>query len=161
MYALRLDGLKEAFPALVSTDKAGESYIDYVGMIPLLVEAINTLSAEIAELRADAGLEPSRTRAAQAGIDNAEAENPYLGQNTPNPCTGVSRIDYRLPEGASEACIYVYDLQGLQIKSYRLDTRLLDGTISVSADEYNAGMYIYTLIADGCELGTRRMIITR
>ena len=75
--------------------------------------------------------------------------------------TGVSRIDYRLPEGASEACIYVYDLQGLQIKSYRLDTRLLDGTISVSADEYNAGMYIYTLIADGCELGTRRMIITR
>ncbi len=161
VYALRLDGLKEAFPALVSTDKAGESYIDYVGMIPLLVEAINTLSAEIAELRADAGLEPSRTRAAQAGIDNAEAESPYLGQNTPNPCTGVSSIDYRLPKGASEACIYVYDLQGLQIKSYRLDTRLLDGTISVSADEYNAGMYIYTLIADGCELGTRRMIITR
>ena len=161
VYALRLDGLKEAFPALVSTDKAGESYIDYVGMIPLLVEAINTLSAEIAELRADAGLEPTRTRAAQAGINNAEAENPYLGQNTPNPCTGVSSIDYRLPKGASEACIYVYDLQGLQIKSYRLDTRLLDGTISVSADEYNAGMYIYTLIADGCELGTRRMIITR
>ena len=62
----------------MSTDKAGESYIDYVGMIPLLVEAINTLSAEIAELRADAGLEPTRTRAAQAGINNAEAENPYL-----------------------------------------------------------------------------------
>ena len=36
--------LKEFFPELVETDKDGNNYIDYTGLIPVLVEAIKEQS---------------------------------------------------------------------------------------------------------------------
>jgi hypothetical protein len=35
------------------------------------------------------------------------------------------------------------------------------GSITIQANELKAGMYLYTLIADGAEVGTKKMILTK
>jgi len=48
-------------------------------------------------------------------------------------------------------------MQGAQVKSYTITNR---GNTSVTIDGYTleAGMYLYTLIADGKEVDTKKMI---
>ena len=38
--------VKEVYPELVRTDSAGYMYVDYIGMIPLIVNALNEIQAK-------------------------------------------------------------------------------------------------------------------
>ena len=62
-----------------------------------------------------------------------------------------------LPGANNGLCIY--DLQGKQIKQI-LIARRGEGSQMISGSELTAGMYLYTLIADGNEVDTKRMILT-
>ena len=55
--------------------------------------------------------------------------------------------------------IYIYDMQGTQLKKVQLNGK---GTeiITVQGSELKAGMYMYTLIVDGKEIATKKMILT-
>ena len=50
-------------------------------------------------------------------------------------------------------------MQGVQIKSIQVNNRGKDSEI-INGAELKAGMYFYTLIADGQEVDTKRMILT-
>lgn len=39
--------VKEVYPELVRTDSAGYMYVDYIGMIPLIVNALNEIQAKV------------------------------------------------------------------------------------------------------------------
>jgi trimeric autotransporter adhesin len=58
-----------------------------------------------------------------------------------------------------KAVIYVYDIQGKQIKSINLTGRE-QGTIIIHGSELLPGIYYYSLIADGKVIGTEKMILT-
>ncbi len=55
--------------------------------------------------------------------------------------------------------MYIYDLQGKQIRFEQLQKKN-QGYIEVNAKTLQPGMYIYAIIVDGVELGSKRMIIT-
>ena len=56
--------------------------------------------------------------------------------------------------------MYIYDMQGSQIKNIS-DLVKGEGAVTIEGHELSAGMYIYTLIADGKEIDTKRMILTK
>ena len=56
--------------------------------------------------------------------------------------------------------LYVYDLQGTQKLAIEITERG-ENSVNITASKLPAGMYIYTLIADGKEIDTKRMILTK
>ncbi len=55
--------------------------------------------------------------------------------------------------------IYIYDMQGTQVKKLQINNRE-NTSIGIQGSELKAGMYMYSLIIDGKEIDTKRMILT-
>jgi hypothetical protein len=84
----------------------------------------------------------------------------FLYQNTPNPFSSNTEITCNLPETAKQAVIYIYNLQGVELKSYRI-TQTGYNRITIHASELPAGMYLYSLVVDNEIIDTKRMILTK
>jgi len=166
--------LEKVFPELVSSDDDGNLYVDYVSLIPVIIEAmkeqqdvIEAQSKKIAELAGDAGanvLLPGSSQARSLAVQGQNeaiaadaAANAFLYQNEPNPFSQSTRIRYFLPQEVQSAFIYIFNMQGALIKSLPANAV---GSLTIEASELAPGMYIYSLIADGKEVDSKRMIVT-
>ena len=160
-YGISVDGLREAFPDLVYEDQKGNPCINYIEMIPLLVHCIGELKAEVARLEAIASGKANMQKApAATGMEETAAVVAALGQNEPNPFTENTEIAYVLPGDARSAALYIYDMNGAQIDAFPI-TSGGAGTITVEGGRLEAGMYLYSLMADGKVIDTKRMILTK
>jgi hypothetical protein len=92
-------------------------------------------------------------------FNSRNIEGAILYQNEPNPFSINTKIKYFLPKQVSQAQLLIFDMQGALIKTYHILSREQGNTI-VTSGELNAGMYIYTLVADGIEVDSKRMILT-
>ena len=81
-------------------------------------------------------------------------------QNNPNPFTSETEIRMTVPDQVRNASVMIYNLEGKQMKNMQVNDR---GEVSVKilGNELSAGMYLYTLIADGKVVDTKRMVLTR
>lgn len=157
-YGLLAQEVETLYPELVAKDEQGCLSINYVELIPLLIQSINDLNEEVQALKGT-----SVKRAPSASTTNAPLEEngvPLLYQNNPNPFSQATVIKYQLPQTVQTAYLYVYDMSGKQLGSHILLDRG-EGQLTISANEYHAGMYLYSLIADGQEIDTKRMILTK
>lgn len=155
--------VKEVFPELVHTDKSGYMYVDYIGLIPVLVQSINELRAELAEVKGEQEEEiPAMQAPQQAGQSEIEASlhAAKLYQNAPNPWSSETVIRYILPETVAHADIYIYDLQGKQLKCIPAQGRG-ESRVTLTARNLDAGMYVYALVADGALIDSKQMILTK
>jgi hypothetical protein len=82
-----------------------------------------------------------------------------LYQNSPNPFSQTTTIEYFIADNVQKAMICIYDMNGTQLKSIQLHQRG-DGSITINGNELKAGMYMYSLIADGHLVDTKRMVLT-
>jgi hypothetical protein len=161
--------LQKIFPELVCEDKEGYLSVDYIGIIPMLVEALKgqdsilTIQAtqikELQNLVKNCGLKSAQLSSVVNPI-NPQEEAPSLDQNFPNPFNQSTQIGYYLPDASRTAVLYVYNMNGLQIKSIPIQSRG-KGSVIIHGSELVSGMYIYTLIVDGKEIDTKRMILTQ
>ena len=153
--------IQKIYPNLVVEDEDGMLAIDYTGFIPLLVEAYKDLAGKVKEqeelIEALLGQKaPSYMPASVNGVADSKAS---LKQNKPNPFNTTTTIECNVPQSVASAFICVYDLQGKQVN--RIDIRERgDVTNVIDASYFTPGMYIYSLIADGVEIDSKRMIIT-
>ncbi|HOF15276.1 MAG TPA: tail fiber domain-containing protein [Bacteroidales bacterium] len=92
--------------------------------------------------------------------NNNTLDEPILYQNTPNPFNTNTQISYYLPTTVQTAYLYIYNLNGTQLKSYTLTQRGVQA-ITVYASELPAGMYLYTLVVDNEIIDNKRMILTK
>ncbi len=167
--------LQKVFPELVSEDKDGLLSIDYIGLIPFIVEGIKeqqrTITAQsekIKELETLLSGYNGTAALRSAAIDNSvtglkniptgELNNAFLYQNTPNPFREKTEIRYFLPTEVQSAEIYIFNMQGSLMKKIPAGHI---GSIEIKGSDLKAGMYLYTLIADGKEVDTKRMILTQ
>lgn len=151
--------VEEVLPDLVFTDDDGYKAVDYASLIPVLVEAIKDLSAEVEALQAG-NAAPASGKGATGATDLNEFAPASLFQNVPNPFNTETEIRYFLPENVRNASLLVFDMNGKQIRSIALNSRGND-SVRIGANELGAGMYLYSLIADGEEIATKRMILTQ
>ena len=160
-YGLVAQEVKEVFPDLVYEDGNGMLSVNYLEIIPLLISTVKEQEARITELE-NASAKDSLVRRVKAAEDKSDmlAVEAELFQNTPNPFTDNTAISYFLPNEVSDAAIYIYDMQGTQLQKHVL-TQRGNATLTISGGTLNAGMYLYSLIADGKAIDTKRMILTK
>ena len=161
-YGIPADQLEAVFPDLVRDNEDGTKSVNYVEMVPILVQAINELSAKVSALQRQVNGTPSvRKVQATTGVESpAESlDIVSMGQNSPNPFGNSSVIPLNIPANAQQACINIYDLSGKQVKRIAVTAR---GTTSVTvyAEGLSAGIYIYNLVVDGQVCVTRKMMVT-
>ena len=153
-YGFLAQEVQKLYPELVQEDGDGYLSINYIELIPLLVQAVQELSVEVESLK---GATQNRVMSREHEIDNCKA---ILYQNNPNPFTTDTQIGYNLPESTTSASLYVYNMNGAQIADYPITT-FGTGSVIIKAGVMDAGMYLYTLIADGQVVDTKRMILTK
>ena len=159
-YGFLAQEVQQVLPDLVTTDKDGYMYVDYIGLIPVLVNAIQELQGELAELK---GENPMLSPSVKPQDNNAmltERTATVLSQNDPNPFSSDTNIGVCLPDDVAQAAIYIYDLQGKQVRRLDVPERG-QTTVTLRGGDLQAGMYIYALIADGKELASKKMILTK
>ncbi|MDE7465075.1 MAG: tail fiber domain-containing protein [Muribaculaceae bacterium] len=163
IYGFLAQEVREILPDLVYEDSEGLLSIDYQGFIPVLVDAVKGLRTEAAEMRQTIEEQQKKIERLENGgrnLSQGTGENQAtLSQNRPNPFRTETEIKCHLPENVSDAFICIYDLNGNQKRRIVLTDRG-DVSVTVSANSLNAGLYLYSLIADGVEIDSKRMILT-
>ncbi len=157
---LLAEEVEAGVPEAVVTLDDGSKGISYSDLVVVLIDAVNELSTKVTMLEeqlAEARDVAPEMRAVAGDAATADAKT-YVEQNAPNPSDGETVIRYGLADDVSDACLCIYDLQGRQVKRIELAGR--QGQVVVAASELGAGMYIYSLIADGREVASHRMILT-
>lgn len=163
--------LQQVYPQLVEYNaKTDLLSVNYEKLIPVLIGAIQeqqetiiTMGKALKSLQNDCCTEKETKT---GSVQQNDATNMFsvdvaaLEQNTPNPFNENTTIRYSLPDEVQKAVLYIYDMQGTQIKSYLLAQRG-NSSITINGSELKAGMYLYTLIADSKEVDTKRMILTK
>jgi hypothetical protein len=83
------------------------------------------------------------------GIDETKANGLAIGQNFPNPASGITTINYSLETASSQVSLVVTDVTGKTIQVINQGTKA-PGLYNVSLDASNfaAGVYNYTLQTD-------------
>ena len=157
--------VEEVFPEIVKTiDSTGGKLLSYTSMIPYLIEAIKEQQEKITELekiitKKDA-YESSELKSTSLFTEEESIESPAsLSQNKPNPFSSETRIEMFVPQSVANATLYVYDLQGKQVKSITVTGR--GATFeTIHGSELQAGLYIYSLVTDGKLVGSKQMVLT-
>lgn len=168
-YGLAADQLKAVYPELVYEDTNGNVSINYIEMIPLLVQAINEIKTEndhlktaLSELQGE-GLYHAKTRKSvemTTSINTADEAILSLSQNKPNPLSTSTSIEVSVPEYVKTAALFIFDMSGKQIKCIDITERG-SSCIPVTSDGLADGMYLYSLVADGKVVGTKKMILVK
>ncbi|MEL6733567.1 MAG: tail fiber domain-containing protein [Bacteroidota bacterium] len=178
--------VKEAYHPHEFIDENGElqtkkgmtfKSVNYMSLVPLMIGALQEFKAEtetkLAQAEQAIAAKDARIadlEAAVAALQGNSVEAPAnsswpsfgdaeLFQNTPNPFTEQTTIRYNLPQNFERAALYVYDMNGRQVNSFNNLSR--KGSLTIEGSTLDAGMYIYSLIVDGQEIATKRMILTK
>ena len=138
-YGLSAEQLEETFPDLVTEDKDGNKYINYVEMVPILVQAINELSAKVEALEAERG-NSKAIKAKSAHVDIAD------------------NVNLTIPNKAQKIQLNIYDLSGKMVRATDVNE---SGDIGLSAYTKGlpAGTYAYSLIVDGKKQKARKIMV--
>lgn len=164
MYGFIAQEIEKEFPELVKTDSVTNlKAIDYDGMIPILLQSIKEQQKMILQLQEllinDAGVSKEKISKRKSTIENVVTTENSLFQNAPNPFSQKTTIGYSLNENAQDARICLYDMNGTQIRSIKVNSTG-QGNIVIDAKQLKAGLYLYSLIVDGILVDTKRMVLT-
>ncbi|MDD2635372.1 MAG: tail fiber domain-containing protein [Bacteroidales bacterium] len=146
-----------------SNDTNDVKLLSYTGLIPYLIEAIKEQQLEIEHLK-DVIYNNDISRSVLPNKNLLDSEFPekekaLLYQNNPNPFIENTNIKYYIPNESGNASIMIFNLQGSLLKTIYLHDKGF-GNIIINGGDFEAGMYVYSLIVNGKETDTKRMILT-
>ncbi len=133
--------------------------VNYNGIVSVLTTAVNELNTEMKVLKEElAELKSSITSMRTNNGTSIDNNNGIiLEQNIPNPFTDKTTIKYQLPQGTSKASLMVFDLNGRIVKEFVLTENKSE--LTIDATQIGKGLFIYSLLQNGQELMTKKMII--
>lgn len=163
-FGLIAQELQEVYPNLVYEKDNGYLAVNYVELVPVLMQAIKELNAKVAMLEAGkVNLSPlisGEQETLSFPLNQGQWAGSSMEQNVPNPFTEKTDIAIYLPESVREATLYIYDLSGKQLEQQPVEGRG-ETVMTIHADKMDAGMYVYSLIADKKVVTTRKMIVVK
>jgi hypothetical protein len=154
--------------AVFTNDSTKNKLLNYNSIIPYLVEAIKEQQIQIKELSnrisnfQNALNNNSHLSANQPNVEapNITPENARLEQNIPNPFSIETKINCFIPASAHSAYLYNFDVDGRQLKQFHI-TGKGDQVININGTGMIPGIYFYSLVIDGQNVETRKMILTK
>lgn len=155
-YALSADELEHIFPELVYVNDDGSKSINYLELIPLLIQSIRELNIEVNRLKGENSLYSQKNT---TNIQTINESVVTMGQNSPNPFRTTTNIKINIPFFTNDASILIRDTTGAIIDEIKLEQKG-EYTIDYSANGLQSGIYLYSLVVDGQTIETKRMIVT-
>lgn len=148
--------LEEILPNSVIIDESGDYAVDYNSIIPVLAQAIKEQNEVINSLQERINqLEGNSTHTKDVNPENGN----ILFQNTPNPFDSKTTIEYSISNMEQSAFIIIYDLNGKELIKTQVEEG--KGRISIDGGSLLSGMYLYSLVVDGQEQDTKRMVLSK
>ncbi|PSK92534.1 tail fiber domain-containing protein [Taibaiella chishuiensis] len=190
-YGVIAQEVQKVFPELVKIDTKGILSVNYIGLIPVLIEAMKEQQGQIAEKTGALDALSRQTELLQKIVAAQETEiatmktqlntivntcctqarqendgsathatGVKLYQNSPNPFSAKTEISYFLPQNVAAASLYIFNLQGSLLKEIPVTARG-KGSVIIDGAALSPGMYIYSLIVNGQEADSKRMVLTK
>ena len=161
-YGLLAQELQRIYPELVHKGQDGYLGINYVELVPILIRSIQELKAELDEVKGNS----SRMEARSASLEEETTDvlsstihRNVLYQNTPNPFKEQTVIRFKLADNVQNASICIFDMTGKMLKKLPISSDM--ESVSIGGYELGEGMFIYSLVVNGKEIDTKKMIITK
>ncbi len=149
--------LQELFPDLVVEGQDGYLAVNYVELVPVLIRSIQELKEELDAVK---GVGEAQKSPSASGIANSKASaKNVLYQNTPNPFKEQTIIRFRLADDVQDAAICIFDMSGKMLRKLPISSG--DSQVSIAGYELGEGMFLYSLIVNGQEIDTKKMVITK
>ena len=158
-YGLSAQELQKIYPDLVHKNQEGILGINYVELVPVLLRSIQELKEKIDNLEGNASPNAMSRGTASAITASSTTTGNVLYQNTPNPFKERTVIRFSLADDVTSASVCIFDMTGKMLK--KLPVSSGETSVSINGWELGEGMFLYTLIANGKEIDTKRMIITK
>ena len=99
-------------------------------------------------------------------VENEEAERIIYESRAirindvyPNPVTEFALIDYNVLDDNIEAKVVIHNVLGSIVAEYELP--YLETRVKINAEEFNAGVYFYTLYIDNEGVMSRKLIVRK
>lgn len=108
----------------------------------------------------DFAIWPIIDRAPQ-GVNEVMLNGVSISQNTPNPASSLTTINYEIADNAKNVTIHILDSNGKLVTKYNEGTKSAGKyNLTLDVTNYSSGNYYYTIQADGKRMG-RKMQITK
>ena len=156
-YGISANKLQKIYPALVREGQDGYLGINYVELVPILIRSIQELKAELDEVKGNDGC--ARRAPLVNAVTTPATYQARLYQNTPNPFTAQTEIRFSLPDDVKDAYICIFDMTGKMLKKTPISSDM--SSITVNGYELDEGIYLYSLVVNGQEIDTKRMVLTK
>lgn len=145
--------LEKVLPHLVITSENGEKAVNYMELLPYLVEAIKEQQTQINDLKAQIS-------------DNFKAQNQELIGLTntkiisvsPNPSKDIITISFNVEKSVQSASIQVFDLNGTMMSNLKVNDRDNNLTRTIQKDNFGRGIYVVSLVVNGKSIDTKKII---
>ncbi len=136
--------------------------VNYIGMISILAQSVKELNAEVDRLKKEVSKTPQtyvvlNNALSEQEIENLEGKVYSLEQNNPNPFNKQTIISYKVPKNDKSAVIMIFDMTGNLLKKYELNKP--EGSIIITSSELHQGIFLYSLVSQGREIITKKMIV--
>lgn len=151
-YGLIAQAVESIYPDLVQTNNNGYKSVNYIGLIPILVNAINELSAEIDKLKSGT----KNMKLIQP--DNNDSNEPsFISIGTKTEVEN-NTIKYNIPKGINNSKLIVYDIAGNVVKQCDLDS-VENGFIPIEDLHLTSGIYVFRLTINNEVVENKKVII--
>ena len=159
-YGLSAQELQKIYPDLVKEGQDGYLGVKYMELVPILIRSIQELKQELDEIRGekDAKITRSVSDNDKEKAFASSSEN-ILYQNSPNPFKEQTLIRFHLANDVQDASICFFDMNGRLLKKIPVSSEM--ESVSIGSYELGEGMFLYSLIVNGQEIDTKRMIVSK
>ncbi len=133
--------------------------VNYTELIPIIIKAMQELSAKNDELQVQVNeLKSTISKAGYAASLNASSA--FIKQNIPNPANNSTVISYYLPDNITgKSQIMITDIKGSVLKVYNAAKGA--GQINIKTGELPAGTYNYSLYVNDKRIDSKQMVIIK
>jgi hypothetical protein len=153
--------VQRVVPEVVTTNDNGIKTIAYSNMVGLLVEAIKQEDAKVNLLqhRLDSCIALNK-QTGSVNETNGIGNEAKLYPCASCPVNNNATFQCYIPEQSKNASLLVFDMNGALKKTIAITGKETQ-YVSVNGGELNAGMYYYSLLVDGTEIDTHKIIMTK
>lgn len=150
-YGFIAQEVEEILPDLVLTDDNGSKSVNYIAMIPLLVQSVKELQSTVEKQ----AMVIEQLQGAVAYKSKAEYAGNKIKSVSPNPTTGNFSVELQLSNASAEVFLTISDMGGN--KQQIIEVNYAQGIVSVDASSLPQGvfilsLYINNMLADSCRL---------
>lgn len=168
-YGFIAQELAAVIPEVTKTDDNGYYSVNYDAIIPFLTEAIkeqqdiiDDKTAKIDDLENRLAHIETLLKVSSTNIEqpvDATNSQEVLKQNTPNPFSNSTTIQYDLPENTQKANLAFTDLAGKIVMT--LPLAMDSKSLTINTTNWTKGTYIYTLIVNGQAVASKKMMVQK